>query len=99
VKNPLCTKESWSSMAITPKGDEGTNLDLVFSNGDLQVLKQLRDEWGFKDEASVLLYALAVMAKATTKTLYVEEIAGGEKKGLTPSTSVLREAEPDASNK
>lgn len=78
-------------MAIVRVGEPGDNqLALEINNGDLKALRDIYSEWGFKDEESVLRFALAVLSKTTNKTIYyVDE--KGEKVGLQPSDSVLKQ--------
>jgi len=82
-------------MAINRIDGAGDGLDVAITNGDLQALRQIFEEWGFKDEESVLRYALAVMTKVTNsnKALFYEN-EQGEKIGLFPAESVKKQAVP-----
>ena len=78
-------------MAISRTRSEPDAVDMTITNGDLQALRQIYESWGFKDEESVLRYALAVMTKAENQVLYYVN-ADGEKIGLQPSDAVKRPA-------
>jgi hypothetical protein len=79
-------------MAITRKPEEPAeegSLPLIFSNGDLTVLKEAVERLGFKDEESLLRYVLAVIAMSATRTLTVID-KDGKSVPLNPSESVLK---------
>ena len=77
-------------MAIIKKGEERENgLDLEINNGDLKVLREIYEQWGFKDEESVLRFALAVLSKTRNQVLYYEN-EQGEKVGIQPSDAVKK---------
>ena len=79
-------------MAIIRKesGDPENELDLVFNNGDLAALKSAVKRLAFKDEESLLRYALAVMSKSATRTLTVID-QDGKTIPLNPSDSLLEQ--------
>jgi hypothetical protein len=78
-------------MAIVRKANESDNekLSLEINNGDYKALKTIRDKFDFADEEAVLRYALAVLTKSETDTLYVDD-GTGNKTGLTPSSSLKK---------
>ncbi len=78
-------------MAIQKDRSDADAVQVTINNGDLQALRQIYERWGFKDEESVLRYALAVMTKAENQILYYVN-GEGEKIGLQPSDAVKREA-------
>jgi hypothetical protein len=82
-------------MAISKIKSEDESVDLTINNGDLLALRQIYKDWGFKDEESVLRYALAVLTKATNCTLYYLDDLG-EKVGLQPSDAVKKPADQSA---
>lgn len=71
----------------TDKPDE---LPLVFNNGDLAALKSAVNRLNFKDEESLLRYALAVISKSATRTLTVID-QDGKSMALNPSESLLKQ--------
>jgi hypothetical protein len=84
-------------MAILRSGEPTDNeLDLVVNNGDLRALRAIREAWGFKDEESVLRFALAVLSKTNQHVLYYQN-EQGEKVGVQPADAVRQpkvESEP-----
>jgi len=81
-------------MAITrtnPEPPEG-ELPLLFNNGDLVALKAAVERLGFKDEESLLRYALAVISKSATRTLTIIG-QDGKSMALNPSDSLLAQSE------
>ena len=73
--------------SVTPE----TGLPLVFTNGDLDVLSGAVERLGFKNEESLLRYALAVISKAATRTLTVVG-PDGKSIALNPSEALLKES-------
>lgn len=67
-------------------------LPLLFNNGDLLALKTAVEKLGFKDEESLLRYALAVISKSATRTLTVID-QDGKSIALNPSESLLAQNE------
>ena len=63
-------------------------LPLLFNNGDLTALKSAVERLGFKDEESLLRYALAVLSKSATRTLTVID-QDGKSIALNPSETLL----------
>lgn len=81
-------------MAITrtnPETPEGA-LPLLISNGDLVALKEAVAKLGFKNEESLLRYALAVLSKSATRTLTVID-QDGKSIALNPSESLLAQSD------
>jgi len=72
TENPLTTDE----------------LPLVFNNGDLAALQKAVNRLGFKDEESLLRYALAVISMSATRTLTIID-QDGKSIALNPSESLL----------
>lgn len=66
---------------------------LKVSNGDLKALQDVKDKWGFKDEASALRFALAVIAQSEEHLVYIATKDGG-KVPLTPGDNYLEKKEP-----
>jgi len=71
--------------------DESTEeaLNLSIKNGDLVALREITKTWNFKDEESVLRYALAVMTIAKSKKLFIENYYG-EKIELEPTDLIKK---------
>jgi hypothetical protein len=81
-------------MAIVRKESQTptTELPLVFNNGDFATLKSAVERLGFKDEESLLRFALAVISKSATRTLTVID-QDGKSIALNPSAALLKETE------
>jgi hypothetical protein len=69
-------------------GEIKDGIILNIDNGDLEALKRIKENWNFRDESSVLRYALAVMSQAEDKILFVVN-KDGEKSGLTPGEGLV----------
>lgn len=69
---------------VEPEG----GLPLVFNNGDLEALQKAVERLGFKDEVSLLRYALAVISQSATRTLTVID-QDGKSVALNPSGALL----------
>jgi hypothetical protein len=74
----------------TPSNNE---LVLAVNNGDLDALRDAMKRFGFKDEESVLRFALAVLSKSATRSLSIID-QDGVRVNLNPSTELLRQPEP-----
>lgn len=61
---------------------------MVLNNGDLVALESAVKRLGFKDEVSLLRYALAVLSQSATRTLTVID-TNGKSVALNPSDSLL----------
>ena len=76
-------------MAITRKTSENPDeLSLIINNGDLAALKEVVSRLGFKDEESLLRYALAVLSKSATRRLEVIDL-GGKCRQFNPTPVLL----------
>lgn len=76
---------------ISKENLDKENIDgilLHLNNGDLEILKKIKEDWKFKDNSSVLRYLLAVIKQAENNIIYINK--DGEKIGLTPSESLLK---------
>lgn len=74
-------------MAIETQGEEKTIKETpgqVFEiyNGDWKALKSVTEKWNFKDEASALRFALAVLVKAEDGTLQIGDDVVSPTEGL-----------------
>lgn len=78
-------------MAILRKTSDQpeAELPLVFNNGDFATLKDAVARLGFKDEESLLRFALAVLSKSATRTLTVID-QDGKSLPLNPSEALLK---------
>lgn len=70
------------------KSSDGVIFDV--NNGDLNAIREIKSKWGFKSEADVLRYALAVIRQAENKVVYIDK--DGSKIGLTPSEELVVKA-------
>lgn len=78
---------------ISSDEKKGTRI-VEISNGDLIALKEINEEWDFKDIESALRYAIAVLSIAKDKKLYYED-KDGEKLTIQPADSLRREKDGD----
>lgn len=67
-------------------------LILAVNNGDLEVLRDAMKRFGFRDEESVLRFALAVLSKSATRSLTITGL-DGVRISLNPSTDLLKPPE------
>jgi hypothetical protein len=85
------------SMAIlrpaspTPSNPDN-ELILAVNNGDLEALQDAVKRFGFRDEESVLRFALAVLSKSATRSLTITGI-DGVRTTLNPSQDLLKQPE------
>ena len=82
-------------MAITrraPSAPSDNELDLAVNNGDLDALRDAMNRFGFRDEESVLRFALALLARSATRSFTIVE-KDGNTVSLTPSANLLKPAE------
>ncbi len=79
-------------MAIVRQPDQTNDdqLNVNINNGDLAALQAIKDRFGLRDEEAVLRFALAILTKSTSPTIYVED-ENGVKVGLSPSEALRRE--------
>lgn len=68
-------------------------LNLTINNGDFVALRDAMKKFGFRDEESVLRFALAVLSKSATRSLSIID-QDGVRVNLSPSTDLLRPPEP-----
>lgn len=74
-------------MAIRKQGNEtqieGTSGQVIeIYNGDWSALKAATEKWNFKDEATALRFALAVLTEAEDGTLQIGDSTVSPQKGL-----------------
>ena len=90
------------SMAIlrpaspTPSNPDN-ELILAVNNGDLEALQDAVKRFGFRDEESVLRFALAVLSKSATRSLTITGI-DGVRATLNPSQDLLKQPEAPVSH-
>lgn len=77
--------------AFTPSTEE---LALIINNGDLASLRETMNRLGFKDEASMIRFALAVLAQSAIRSVKITDTDGKELT-LNPSASLLRTVEQE----
>lgn len=85
-------------MAITRKESPEPEQELLLSinNGDYNALKEAAKRLGFRNEESLLRFALAVLSTSATRTLTVTD-KDGKTVALNPTPSLLEEATPATS--
>lgn len=77
-----------SQIESTEEQKEGT-LVLEFNNGDFQALSDTVKRLGFKDEESMLRFALAVLKQSATRSLSVTDTSG-KAVSFNPSSTLLK---------
>jgi len=77
------------SASFAPSDNE---LNLTVNNGDFEALQTVVRKLGFKDEESVLRFALAVLSKSATRSLSIVD-KDGIRLNLTPSADLLKAPE------
>lgn len=70
-----------------------TELSLTFNNGDFLALINTAKKLGFKDEESMIRFALAVLAQSATTSITVID-KNGTKISLNPSGELLKPNNP-----
>lgn len=73
---------------IPLSGGEVDKAQFVFDNGDLSAVEQIMAEWKFKDEESLLRFALAVLVKAKNNSITIKNDAGADQT-LKPASDLL----------
>ena len=63
-------------------------ITLKFDNGDFAALETIKKKWKFKDEESLLKFALAVLVKAEQNTVSIKN-ESGQDTSLKPSENLL----------
>ena len=66
-------------MSIKKTSSDGEFLILQFDNGDKIKFQQLMQDWNFKDEQSILRFAMSAMLETKDKTLTITTDSGDEK--------------------
>lgn len=69
--------------------DTPNSLTLTFDNGDYAVLNTIKEQWQFKDDESLLRFALAILYKAGEHSVSVKDDDGSEVT-LKPTENMLR---------
>jgi len=80
------------NMAIVRPTSSNTNskeLTLTFNNGDFEILRETAQRLGFRDEESMMRFALAALARSATRSLSITD-QNGTKVNLNPSQELLR---------
>ena len=80
-------------MAIQRGTATSEELNLVVNNGDLEALKHITSQLGFKNEESALRFMLAVLSKSATRVVTVTD-QNGAKISLNPTPDLLQPNTP-----
>ncbi len=75
-------------MAIIKTKENNDDLQLIINNGDLRALNQIKSKWGFKDNESILRFAIAALTLTEDGYLYAEQ-KDGTKRILKPAEDLL----------
>lgn len=78
----------------TQQLNEG-ELNLVINNGDYVALQETVKRLGFKDEESMLRFALAVLSRSATRSISITD-QNGAKISLNPNEGLLEPKEPES---
>ncbi len=62
---------------------------LNFDNGDYEVLNTIKQQWNFKDEESLLRFALTILYKAGEQSVSIKDESGSEVT-LKPTENMLK---------
>ena len=76
-------------IVAVPALENPIELGLIINNGDFQALKKTVERLGFRDEESMLRFALAVLAQSATRSLKVTD-TNGKEVTLNPSETLLK---------
>ena len=76
-------------MSIKKTSGDDSKMVLEFDNGDLKGLNQIMCDWNFKDEQSLLRFAMASMLKTSEKSLIITK-DNGEKEEIVPVDEFLK---------
>ena len=76
-------------MAIKSIEKDG-KLILEIDNGDLEKLKQCMSEWSFRDNQSLIRFAISIMLVTEGKNLWIKQ--KGRIQQIVPSDEFLRES-------
>jgi hypothetical protein len=78
------------SRASAPSpNDSSTEMLLTVNNGDLVALRDVAKKFSFRDEESVLRFALAVLSRSATRSLTITD-KDGQRVSLNPSAELLK---------
>lgn len=75
-------------MAIIKTKENNDDLQLIINNGDLRALNQIKSKWGFRDNESILRFAIAALTLTEDGYLYAEQ-KDGTKRILKPADDLL----------
>lgn len=75
-------------MAIIKTQENHDDLQLTINNGDLRALNQIKDKWGFKDNESILRFAIAALTITDDGYLFAEH-KDGTRRVLKPAEDLL----------
>jgi len=81
-------------MAITKRGEveqinghDGQAFNIY--NGDWEVLQKITKKWNLNDEANALRFAIAILFKANTNNLFIDDEA------ITPAKPLLKDKDDE----
>ncbi len=75
-------------MAIIKINEDANDLQLTINNGDLRALNQIKIKWGFKDNESILRFAIAALTLTEDGDLYADH-KDGTRRLLKPAEELL----------
>ena len=80
-------------MAIIKTNNDPETLQVNINNGDLKALNEIKEIWGFKDQESVLRFALAALKITGDGDLFA--LKDGAKRSLKPADELLQKNKED----
>ncbi len=66
-----------------------TELTLVLDNGDRKIFESVKKDWNFKDEESLVRFAIAILSKSSDKKTVAYPDDSGELQVAKPQDSLL----------
>lgn len=73
---------------LQTKTDGGESLPIDFDNGDLKALNEIQEKWKFKDKASLIKFAMAVLLKAENNKIKIS--VNGTETEVFPKEDLLK---------
>jgi hypothetical protein len=64
-------------------------LTLVLDNGDRKIFESVKKDWNFKDEESLVRFAIAILSKSSDKKTVAYPDDSGELQVAKPQDSLL----------
>lgn len=79
-------------MAVRKVKDDAQESQFVITNGDLNALKKVTDQYNLKDSSDVITYALGILSQSNGRPVEIER-EDGTKLKLLPSDEIRKSEE------